>query len=64
VEDGVNGYKIDVSELDKIERKIAEILTDYTMYESLSKSAFEKSKNYSEESINEMISTIVWIENN
>ncbi|MBO7606005.1 MAG: glycosyltransferase family 4 protein [Paludibacteraceae bacterium] len=62
VEDGVNGYKIDVRELDVIEKKIAEILTDYTMYESLSKSAFAKSKNYSEETINEMISAIVWIE--
>lgn len=64
VEDGVNGYKIDVSDLDKIEARIAVMLTDYTLYESLSESAFNKSKNYSEETINEMISSIVWIENN
>ena len=62
VEDDANGYKIDVKELDKIEKKITTILTDYTLYESLSESAYKKSKNYSEETINEMISSIVWIE--
>ncbi|MBO7506248.1 MAG: glycosyltransferase family 4 protein [Paludibacteraceae bacterium] len=64
VEDGVNGYKIDVCDLDVIEKRIATILSDYTLYKSLSESAYDKSKNYSEETINEMISSIVWIENN
>ena len=62
VEDDVNGYKIDVCDLDKIEEKIIDILTDYTLYERLSESAYKKSKNYSEETINEKISKIVWIE--
>ncbi|MCR5496697.1 MAG: glycosyltransferase family 4 protein [Paludibacteraceae bacterium] len=59
VEDGKNGYKIDVGDLDNIEKRIKTILTDYMLYESLSKSAFLKSKSFSEELINERISSVI-----
>lgn len=46
VEDGRNGYRIDVQEKEKIEKKIEEILTDKELYLYLSKNALECSKNY------------------
>ncbi len=47
VEDGVNGYKIDVQDLDKIESKIREILSERDLYFRLSNNALELSKKFS-----------------
>ena len=47
VEDGVNGYKIDVQNLDKIESTIREVLSDRDLYFHLSNNALEFSKKYS-----------------
>lgn len=46
VEDGKNGYKIDVSELDKIEQCIDRMLTDEKHYDRLSTNALMQSKKY------------------
>ncbi len=46
VEDGVNGYKIDVQDLDKIEQTIIHILSDKQLYHSLSENALTRSKDY------------------
>lgn len=46
VEDGKNGYKIDVSELDKIEQCIDRMLTDESHYDRLSANALMQSKKY------------------
>lgn len=59
VEDGENGYKIDVAFLDEICSKINEIMNDFSLYEKLSKNAFLKSKNYSEENIIHLIFNII-----
>lgn len=48
VKDGINGYKIDVQELDKIERKIYLIMSDYKLYCRLSSNALKYSKRYNE----------------
>lgn len=49
VEDGVNGYKIDVQELDAIQEKICLILENYKLYKRLSEGAVSTSQRYSEE---------------
>lgn len=59
VEDGINGYKIDVCHLEKIEEKIVEILSDEHLYARLSKSAYEKAQSFSADKIMEMISAII-----
>ena len=46
VTDGKNGFKIDVQELDKIEKAVEDILTNEKIYLSLSSNALEKSKQY------------------
>ncbi len=46
VEDGKNGYKIDVSELGKIEQCIDRMLTDKKHYDRLSANALVQSKKY------------------
>jgi len=46
IANGKNGYKIDVSELDKIERCIDHMLTDKSLYERLSANALTLSKKY------------------
>lgn len=56
VEDGVNGYKIDVQELDKIAEKIQEILTDHALYGRLAEHALACSRRYDAQS---MVDTIV-----
>lgn len=59
VEDGIHGYKIDVSQLDQIEQKISEILGNKSLYEAMSHSAYEKSKEYSEDKIIRMVTSIL-----
>lgn len=46
VEDGVNGYRIDVQSLDEIEAKILLILADERLYNQLSDNALAFSKRY------------------
>lgn len=47
VEDGVNGYKIDVKELDKIAAQTDKILNNKELYTTLATNALEVSKRYS-----------------
>lgn len=47
VEDGVNGYKIDIQDSDKIESKIKDILLNKSIYVRLSESALAKAEQYS-----------------
>ena len=47
VEDGVNGYKVDVQELDEIAKRIDEMLSDWELYEKLAEGAVEQAKRYS-----------------
>ena len=47
VDDGVNGYKIDVQQLEDIKMRIISILTDDEIYASLSRNAIALSKKYS-----------------
>jgi glycosyltransferase involved in cell wall biosynthesis len=56
VEDNINGYKIDVQDLDAIEKKIVEILTNKQLYQKLAENALSASKKYDER---KMIDTIV-----
>lgn len=59
VADGVNGYKIDVSEIERITNKIDEILTDRELYVALSGEALRRSRQYSEQSMIESIKKII-----
>lgn len=59
VDDGVNGYKIDVQDLDQIEAKITEILSDKNLYEHLSQNALKKSRQYNEETMINKIEKII-----
>ena len=56
VEGGVNGYKIDVQELEKIENHITTLLSDRDSYLQLAGKALEYSRNFNDE---KMISGIV-----
>lgn len=47
VEDGVNGYKISVPDLDLIQSKLQYMLSSHDIYSQFSKNAFIKSQNYS-----------------
>lgn len=49
VEDGLNGFKIDVQELNSISECIRAILSDEQTYISLAEKAYEYSKQFSEE---------------
>ena len=51
VDDGVKGYNIDVQDLDLIEEKIKDILTDGNLYKKLSKGALKTASKYSEEAM-------------
>ncbi len=46
VDDGVNGYKIDVQDIDKIKERVEYILTNKDFYISLAKNSREYSKKY------------------
>ena len=58
VEDGINGYKIDVQDLDKIETHIKLLLSERNRYQQMASNAQKYSQSYSEES---MISAIAEI---
>lgn len=55
VDNGVNGYKIDVQQLDKITTTIKEILTDQELYCKLSTGALNTAQHYSEHAMIEAI---------
>jgi len=46
VENGVNGYKIDLQNLDEIEQQIKAILSDFELYKKLSVNALTMSKKF------------------
>ena len=51
VEDGVNGWKIDVQELDEIARRIDEALSDREVYERLAVGAVVQAGRYSQQAM-------------
>lgn len=59
VNDGQNGYKIDVQDIDKITECIREILSDEQNYIRLSTQAYEYSKQFSEEEMAESIAGVL-----
>ena len=59
VDDGENGWKIDVANLDKIAEKISEMLNDKVLYCRMAKSALEYSKKFSEDSMLKNIENII-----
>lgn len=59
VEDGVNGYRIDVQNLEKIEQAIQNILTHKELYLKLAKGAWSCSQKYSEQAMIESIENIL-----
>ncbi len=59
IQDGVNGYKIDVSELDQIEKMIHLILSERDVYIKVSDAAYEYSKTYNESGMIERLSSII-----
>jgi glycosyltransferase involved in cell wall biosynthesis len=59
VEDGVNGYKIDVIDLDKIENHINLILSNFNLYKKLSENALKIAKNYNNASTVDKILKII-----
>lgn len=60
VEDGQNGYKIDVQDLDKISERIRAVLSDEQSYIHLASQAYKYSKHFSEE---EMVNRIAYVLN-
>lgn len=61
VEDGVNGYKIDVQDIDKIGKNIALILGNKSLYTSLSNHALSFSRNYGEETMCKSIMNVLFL---
>ncbi|MDO4163937.1 MAG: glycosyltransferase family 4 protein [Bacteroides sp.] len=59
VEDGVNGYKIDVQEKEKIKDCIGRMLTDKDLYEQLAKQAMVRAHKFSEEKMLERVAAIL-----
>lgn len=64
VEDGVNGYKIDVQHLNKIQEAITRMLKDELLYKKLAQNALEYSRQYNEGNMIKHISDIIWRNNN
>ena len=59
VKDGVNGYKIDVQELDKIADKIERMMTNRDLYQALSTEALNLSTRFGKQSMIEEIEKII-----
>lgn len=59
VEDGMNGYKIDVQELDKIANKICQILSNKPLYNQLSTNALQYSKRFNASNMTEQILQLI-----
>lgn len=59
VDNGINGYKIDVQELERIESAIRRVLTDRELYLHLADGALQTSRRYSQAASNEAIYKIL-----
>ena len=59
VEDGVNGWKVDVQELDEIARRIDEALSDREVYERLAKGAVAQAGRYSQQAMVDSLQSVV-----
>ena len=59
VEDGVNGWKVDVQELDEIARRIDEVLSDREVYERLAKGAVAQAGRYSQQAMVDSLQSAV-----
>ena len=59
IEDGKNGYRIDVQNREKIKETIKDILTDKELFISLSNNAQKCSKKYSRECMIEQIGKVL-----
>ena len=59
VDDGVNGYKIDVSETERIERRIRELLSDKDSYTSMSHNALKRARRFDADHMIERISQVL-----
>lgn len=59
VEDGVNGYKIDVQNLDKISECIVAVLSDEKLYTGLATNACESPKHFSEKKMVDGIADVL-----
>lgn len=62
VQDGINGYKIDVQNLDCIKNKIIEILSNKKLHKELSQNAIRLSQNYSYSKMINNIESILLME--
>ena len=60
VEDGVNGYKIDVQELDRVADAIRQVLTDEALYARLAAHALQRAGQYDGDSMNEQIQQVLF----
>ncbi len=59
VEDGVNGYKTDVQELDKIEKQIGALLENRELYMGMAEQALHHAEKYKEKSMLESMERIL-----
>ena len=59
VEDGVNGYKIDVQNLDRISECISKILENKDLYEKLSRNALKVAEKYNAEEMADKIYSLL-----
>ena len=59
VDDGVNGYKIDVNEMDNIIRRIREMLTDKDTYARMSQNALARARLYDSDNMTEKIANTI-----
>lgn len=60
VEDGMNGYKIDVQELDRIAETIDRIFSDHGLYKRLSENALKYSRKFNAGQMTESISDVLF----
>lgn len=59
VEDGMNGYKTDVQQLDLIEKQIKTVLEDANLYRTMARKAYACSQWYDSEQANIRIQEIL-----
>ncbi|WP_295937739.1 glycosyltransferase family 4 protein [uncultured Alistipes sp.] len=59
VEDGVTGYRIDAGDLERIERRIDQILSDGGLYETLSRNAKKRADLYNEKQAGKLIGALL-----
>ena len=60
VEDGMNGYKINVQELDRIAETIGLIFSDHGLYKRLSENALKYSRKFNAGQMTENISDVLF----